>query len=56
MEITHLDGRAFKKFVAAGTYFLPKYRSVLNGLNVFPVPDGDTHTGPGTVGVFLIPG
>jgi DAK2 domain fusion protein YloV len=42
MDITHLDGRAFKKFVAAGTYFLRKYRSVLNGLNVFPVPDGDT--------------
>jgi DAK2 domain fusion protein YloV len=42
MDITHLDGRAFKKFVAAGTYFLKKYRSVLNGLNVFPVPDGDT--------------
>ncbi len=42
MDITRLDGRAFKKFVAAGTYFLRKYRSVLNGLNVFPVPDGDT--------------
>jgi hypothetical protein len=42
MDITHLDGRAFKKFVAAGTYFLWKYRTVLNGLNVFPVPDGDT--------------
>ncbi len=42
MDITHLDGRAFTKFVAAGTYFLRKYRSVLNGLNVFPVPDGDT--------------
>jgi DAK2 domain fusion protein YloV len=42
MDITRLDGRAFKKFVAAGTYFLRKYRSVLNALNVFPVPDGDT--------------
>ncbi len=37
-----LDGRAFSKFVAAGTYFLRKYREVLNDLNVFPVPDGDT--------------
>ncbi len=42
MAVTHLDGRAFEKFVAAGTYFLRKYRSVLDDLNVFPVPDGDT--------------
>jgi DAK2 domain fusion protein YloV len=42
MPVTTLDGRAFGKFVAAGTYFLRKYRGVLNDLNVFPVPDGDT--------------
>jgi hypothetical protein len=42
MPVTTLDGRAFGKFVAAGTYFLRKYRDVLNDLNVFPVPDGDT--------------
>ena len=42
MPVTTLDGRAFSKFVAAGTYFLRKYRGVLNDLNVFPVPDGDT--------------
>lgn len=42
MAVTSLDGRAFSKFVAAGTYFLRKYRGVLNELNVFPVPDGDT--------------
>ena len=42
MAVTHLDGRAFEKFIAAGTYFLRKYRGVLNDLNVFPVPDGDT--------------
>ena len=42
MAVTTLDGRAFSKFVAAGTYFLRKYRGVLNDLNVFPVPDGDT--------------
>jgi len=42
MAVTELDGRAFQKFVAAGTYFLRKYRGVLNDLNVFPVPDGDT--------------
>lgn len=42
MAVTTLDGRAFGKFIAAGTYFLRKYRGVLNELNVFPVPDGDT--------------
>ena len=42
MAVTQLDGRGFGKFVAAGTYFLRKYRTVLNDLNVFPVPDGDT--------------
>jgi DAK2 domain fusion protein YloV len=42
MVVTELDGRGFERFVAAGTYFLRKYRPVLNDLNVFPVPDGDT--------------
>ncbi len=42
MALTMLDGRAFGKFIAAGTYFLRQYRGVLNDLNVFPVPDGDT--------------
>ncbi|HUY10788.1 MAG TPA: DAK2 domain-containing protein [Candidatus Dormibacteraeota bacterium] len=42
MDVTALDGRAFAKFIAAGSYFLKKYRGVLNDLNVFPVPDGDT--------------
>ena len=42
MPVTTLDGRAFGKFVVAGTFFLRKYRGVLNDLNVFPVPDGDT--------------
>ncbi|HET9029552.1 MAG TPA: DAK2 domain-containing protein [Candidatus Aquilonibacter sp.] len=44
MDVIALDGRAYAKFVAAGTYFLRKYRQVLNDLNVFPVPDGDTGT------------
>ena len=39
-----MDGRGYAKFLAAGTYFLRKYRQVLNDLNVFPVPDGDTGT------------
>jgi hypothetical protein len=42
MALTTLDGRAFRKFVVAGTFFLRKERGVLNDLNVFPVPDGDT--------------
>jgi DAK2 domain fusion protein YloV len=42
MDVTALDGRGFGKFVVAGTYFLRKYRSELDALNVFPVPDGDT--------------
>ncbi|MDQ2679593.1 MAG: dihydroxyacetone kinase, partial [Candidatus Eremiobacteraeota bacterium] len=44
MDVSALDGRAYAKFVVAGTYFLKKYRQVLNDLNVFPVPDGDTGT------------
>jgi DAK2 domain fusion protein YloV len=44
MDVTSLDGRGYAKFVAAGTYFLRKYRTVLNDLNVYPVPDGDTGT------------
>lgn len=42
LTVTTLDGQGFSRFVAAGTYFLKKYRSVLDDLNVFPVPDGDT--------------
>lgn len=42
--MTSLSGRGFARFLAAGSYFLRKYRDVLNGLNVYPVPDGDTGT------------
>ncbi|HKW44814.1 MAG TPA: DAK2 domain-containing protein [Candidatus Eremiobacteraceae bacterium] len=34
----------YADFLVAGTYFLKKYRAVINDLNVFPVPDGDTGT------------
>src|SRR5438552_1372554 len=44
MGVTILGGRAYAKFVAAGSSFVRKYRQVLNDLNVFPVPDGDTGT------------
>ncbi len=43
-RVTTCDGRRFCDFVVAGTYFLRKYRSIVNDLNVFPVPDGDTGT------------
>ena len=42
MAVTQLDGRGFRRFLAAGTSFLRTYRDALNDLNVFPVPDGDT--------------
>ena len=44
VRITKCDGKTFADFIVAGTYFLRKYRSVVNDLNVFPVPDGDTGT------------
>ena len=42
--ITRCDGATFVYFLISGTYFLRKYRAVVNDLNVFPVPDGDTGT------------
>lgn len=42
--LVRCDGKMFADFVVAGTYFLRKYRCVINDLNVFPVPDGDTGT------------
>ncbi len=44
MDVTALGGRGYARFLAAGAYFLKKYRGVLNDLNVYPVPDGDTGT------------
>ena len=35
MDVRVLDGRGYAKFVVAGTYFLKKYRGVLNDLNVY---------------------
>ena len=42
--VTRCDGKTFFDFLIAGTFFLRKYCSVVNDLNVFPVPDGDTGT------------
>lgn len=44
VEVITLDGRRYARFLAAGAYFLKKYRTVVNDLNVYPVPDGDTGT------------
>jgi uncharacterized protein len=37
-----LDGQAFKGLVAAGLAWLRTNQQLVNALNVFPVPDGDT--------------
>jgi uncharacterized protein len=37
-----IDGQAFKKLVEAGLAWLRTNQQLVNALNVFPVPDGDT--------------
>jgi len=44
LKVLHLDGEDFKKILLGSVEFLSKYRSEINNLNVFPVPDGDTGT------------
>ena len=39
-----VDGQAFKGFVEAGLTWLRTHQEVVNNLNVFPIPDGDTGT------------
>jgi DAK2 domain fusion protein YloV len=39
-----VDGQALKKLVAAGLTWLRANQQLVNALNVFPVPDGDTGT------------
>ncbi len=39
-----IDGQGFKELVSAGLHWLRANSSVVNALNVFPVPDGDTGT------------
>jgi DAK2 domain fusion protein YloV len=38
------DGRAFKELIHAGLTWLKTNQQMVNALNVFPVPDGDTGT------------
>ena len=42
--VTQLDGALYAALVESGIKHLNRYRDVLNDLNVFPVPDGDTGT------------
>jgi uncharacterized protein len=41
---TEIDGQALKRLVDAGLTWLRTNQQIVNSLNVFPVPDGDTGT------------
>ena len=43
-EPTHSDGGQLRAMFAAGADLLERHVETINGLNVFPVPDGDTGT------------
>ena len=42
MDILQIDGLAFLRMVRQGAVRLNENRKVINDLNVFPIPDGDT--------------
>ncbi|SHJ70427.1 hypothetical protein SAMN02745883_00202 [Caminicella sporogenes DSM 14501] len=44
MKLRQIDGETLKKMFIQGAYKLSKNREVVDSLNVFPVPDGDTGT------------
>ncbi|MFC1959338.1 DAK2 domain-containing protein [Chloroflexota bacterium] len=41
-EFLTLDGQDFKQLLLAGMFWLEQHYQIVNQLNVFPVPDGDT--------------
>ncbi len=41
-RISVFDGQDLRKAIVAGAAWLEEHREVINALNVFPVPDGDT--------------
>ncbi len=43
-RISVFDGQDLKQALLAGASWLEQHREVINALNVFPVPDGDTGT------------
>ena len=40
--MTRIDGLKFKEMLAGGVKALEMNRALVDSLNVFPVPDGDT--------------
>ncbi len=42
--VSALNGTAFQELLDAGLAWLDRHHEIVNGLNVFPVPDGDTGT------------
>lgn len=44
MIIEHIDGQLLKNMIIEGANSLEKNKQLVNALNVFPVPDGDTGT------------
>lgn len=44
MAIKYVDGRRLKGLLIAGSEWLVRHRELLDQLNVYPVPDGDTGT------------
>ncbi|MCX7884340.1 MAG: DAK2 domain-containing protein, partial [Caloramator sp.] len=44
MNYTIIDGQHLKEMLLNGAYELEKNKEMVNSLNVFPVPDGDTGT------------
>ncbi|MDD5529391.1 MAG: DAK2 domain-containing protein [bacterium] len=44
MSIYYCDGKRLKFAVCSGTHWLTQNKEVVNSLNVFPIPDGDTGT------------
>ncbi|HEU5200959.1 MAG TPA: DAK2 domain-containing protein [Ktedonobacterales bacterium] len=43
-RVSVFDGQDFKRAMMAGASWLEQNREIINALNVFPVPDGDTGT------------
>lgn len=44
LKLQHMDGNDFRKALVAGAQTLGENKELVNSLNVFPVPDGDTGT------------
>lgn len=44
MKQTTIDGQLLKEMLLSGAYELDNNKAMVNSLNVFPVPDGDTGT------------